>query len=174
VAFVPPPRPPAPPRPSNFHDVMKIAAGPIPPERLQRYADQAIATAIQILDASVARTPTSNGTRDRQRLKAARLLGGYIAGGVLTEAEATAGITAAVARNTDKLTRAWRVIARGFRYGEAVPITITQLEADYHQWQTTHATARPPAAPGRPTSRVIASLTSRLTPRLATTIRSTL
>jgi len=110
----------------------------LPPDRPQRYAAQAIATAVKILDASVARTPTSHGTRDRQRLKAGRLLGGYIAGGVLTEAEAKAGIAAAIERNTDKLQRAWRVIARGLQYGEAAPITLADLEADYRRWVDTH------------------------------------
>jgi VirE N-terminal domain len=147
VAFVAPPAAPARAKPT--HRSLPTA---VPPERQQRYADQAIATAIQILDASVARTPTSNGTRDRQRLKAARLLGGYIAGGVLTEAEAKAGITAAVERNTTKLTRAWRVIERGFRYGEAVPITLAHLEAEYQQWCALHTTRHPTPSPASPTA----------------------
>lgn len=92
----------------------------------------------KILDASVARTPISNGTRDRQRLKASRLLGGYIAGGILTEQEAKAGIATAVERNTDQLQRAWRVIERGLRYGEAVPITLEHLDAEYQRWLATH------------------------------------
>jgi BT4734-like, N-terminal domain len=115
----------------------------LPGDRRQRYADQVIATAIKILDASIARTPTSNGTRDRQRLKASRLLGGYIAGGVLTEAEAKAGIARAVERNTDKLTRAWRVIERGLRYGEAAPITLGQLEDEYQRRVTTYKKSHP-------------------------------
>ena len=150
TAFVPPPAPapahepeaPTPPRPQHH-----VSTGGVPPARQQRYAQQAIATAITILDASVARTPTSNGTRDRQRLKAARLLGGYIAGGVLTEAEAKAEITAAVERNTDNLTRAWRVIDRGLRYGEAAPITLDQLEAEYQRWRDTHPHSHPAPSP---------------------------
>jgi hypothetical protein len=147
VAFAVPPPPPAPPRPTQHRHTTAI-----PPERQQRYAQQAIATAITILDASMARTPTSNGTRDRQRLKAARLLGGYIAGGLLTEAEAKAGITAAVERNTDKLTRAWRVIERGLRYGAAVPISLDQLETDYQQWRETRTTRNPTPSPATPAS----------------------
>src|SRR4029434_9864116 len=46
----------------------------LPGDTCQRYADQAIATAIKILDASIVRSPTSNGPRARQRLKASRLL----------------------------------------------------------------------------------------------------
>jgi len=135
--LVPPVQPPA-PRP-----LRRSRNVTWPTDRRQRYADQAIATAIKILDASVARTSTSNGTRDRQRLKASRLLGGYIAGGVLTEGEAKAGITAAVERNTDKLHRAWRVIERGLRYGEAVPITLDQLEADYQWWLDAYKKSHP-------------------------------
>jgi VirE N-terminal domain len=125
----------------------------LPADRRQRYAEHAIAAAIKILDRSVARTPTSNGTRDRQRLKASRLLGGYIAGGVLTEGEAKAGIAVAIERNTDKLHRAWRVIERGLRYGEASPITLYDLEADYQRWleiyRQSHRTpqAEPPELP---------------------------
>jgi hypothetical protein len=138
IAFVAPPIAPfAPEPPQPARSCM------LPTERRQRYADQAIATAIKILDASVARTPTSNGTRDRQRLKASRLLGGYIAGGVLTEAEAKAGIAAAVERNTGQLNRAWRVIEHGFRYGEAAPITLDQLEAEYERWLNTHKKTSP-------------------------------
>jgi VirE N-terminal domain len=132
---VPPPPPPAPkPMPGGRR------AG-LPLDRYRRYGEQAIATAITILDASV------DGIRDRQRLKASRLLGGYIAGGVLSEAEAKAGIAAAVERNTTKPQRAWRVIARGLGYGEAAPITLEQLEADYDQWRQAH-----PARQGPPSS----------------------
>ena len=137
-AFVAPPRAPCAPTPPQ-----QSRPWTLPTERRQRYADQAIATAIKLLDASVARTPTSKGTRDRQRLKASRLLGGYIAGGVLTEAEAKAGIAAAVERNTGHLNRAWRVIEHGFRYGEAAPITLDQLEAEYELWVNTHTKTSP-------------------------------
>jgi hypothetical protein len=135
IAFVPPPPPPAPPRPSTVSAGAYCAAGPVPPERQQRYADQAIRAAVKMLDASV------DGIRDLQRLKASRLLGGYIAGGILTEAQAKAGIAAAVERNTTKLTRAWRVVERGLRYGEAVPITLGQLEDEYQQWVAIHGRA---------------------------------
>lgn len=138
LAFVAPPLAPFAPKPPQ-----PSRPWTLPTERRQRYADQAIATAIKILDASVARTPTSKGTRDRQRLKASRLLGGYIAGGVLTEAEAKAGIAAAVERNTGQLNRAWRVIEHGLRYGEAAPITLDQLETEYERWVNTHKKTSP-------------------------------
>ena len=142
---VPPPCPPAPkatPRTTPVH---------LSEDHRTRFAEQAIANAVTILDASVARTPTSNGTRDQQRLKASRLLGGYIAGGVLTEADATAGIAAAVERNTTNVARAWRVIARGLQYGAAVPISLMDLEAEYAHWTLTH-TSRPSARSGAPSA----------------------
>jgi hypothetical protein len=132
---VPPVEPPAPtatPRTTPMH---------LPEDHRTRFAEQAIATAVKILDASV------DGIRDQQRLKAGRLLGGYIAGGVLSEAEAKAGIAAAVERNTTNVARAWRVIARGVQYGTAVPIALEDLEAEYAQWIETH-TSRPPAQSG--------------------------
>ena len=114
---------------------------PLSEDHRTRFAAQAIANAIKILDASV------DGIRDQQRLKASRLLGGYIAGGVVSEADATAGIAAAVERNTTHVARAWRVIARGLQYGEAAPIYLTDLEAEYAHWTLTH-TSRPPAQRG--------------------------
>jgi len=171
----PAPRAPAPRSPT-----------PLPADRRQYYASHAIATAITLLDASVAPSPTSHGTRDQQRLKASRLLGGYIAGGILSEPEATAGIAAAVERNTADVDRAWKVIKKGLRYGDARPLSLDDLEADYQQWLKTH-TARPPkprpvpdmtghAPPGAAASwppRGCTSLRSTLAPGLSPTMRST-
>jgi hypothetical protein len=139
VPFVVPPPPPRAPTPTQ-----RPSRAAIPTDRRERYAQQAIATAIKLLDASI------DGIRDQQRLRASRLLGGLIAGGVLSEAEAKAGIAAAVERNTTKLPRAWRVIARGLRYGEAAPITLAQLEDDSQRWRDGY-THRPAASrPSRP------------------------
>ncbi len=129
---VPPVEPPAPkatPRTTPVH---------LSEDHRTRFAEQAIANAIKILDASV------DGIRDQQRLKASRLLGGYIAGGVVSETDAKAGIAAAVERNTTNVARAWRVIARGLQYGAAVPIALEDLEAEHAQWIETH-TYRPPS-----------------------------
>ena len=149
---VPPVEPPAPkatPRTTPVH---------LSEDHRTRFAEQAIANAVKILDASV------DGIRDQQRLKASRLLGGYIAGGVLSEADAKAGIAAAVERNTTNVARAWRVIARGLQYGAAVPIALEDLEAEYAHWIETHTSRPPPsqsgdtsaqdpdAAPGPPSS----------------------
>jgi hypothetical protein len=136
---VPPVEPPAPkatPRTAPVH---------LSADHRTRFAEQALANAIKILDASV------DGIRDQQRLKASRLLGGYIAGRVLSEADAKAGIAAAVERNTTNVARAWRVIARGLQYGAAVPIALEDLEAEYAHWIETH-TSRPPSQSGDPSA----------------------
>jgi|RhiMetdeSRZDD1v2_1073273.scaffolds.fasta_scaffold77675_7 VirE-like protein len=139
IPFEVPPPPPPPPKPAP-HTTRR----PLSDDRQQRYAEQSIATAIKILDASV------DGIRDQQRLKASRLLGGYIAGGVLSAADAKAGIAAAVERNTTKLQRAWLVIERGLQYGEAAPITLEHLEAEYAQWRETYTTRHPRPTPEAP------------------------
>jgi hypothetical protein len=150
VPFMVPPPALSPPKPAPHATHLSLSG-----DRQQRYADQAIVMANKILDASV------DGIRDQQRLKAGRLLGGYIAGGVLSEADAKAGIAAAVERNTTKLQRAWRVIERGLQYGEAAPITLDQLEDEYARWRETHPTsyARPtsdtPAPHDTPTPAIV-------------------
>jgi len=136
VPFVVPPPPPPAPQPTQ-----RPRMTPLPPDRRHRYAQQAIETAIKLLDASV------DGIRDQQRLKASRLLGGYIAGGVLSEAEAKAGIAAALERNTSDSARAWRVIARGLGYGETAPISLDDLDAEYERWRATHPAPRPATTP---------------------------
>ena len=82
--------------------------------------------------------PTATAPVTRSASRPVACSGGYIAGGVLTEADAKAGIAAAVERNTDKLSRAWRVIARGLQYGEAAPITLADLEVEWEQWKKAH------------------------------------
>ena len=67
-------------------------AADLPADRWERYARQALDTAVQMIDASISPTPSSTGTRHETRLKAARLLGGYVAGGILTYGEAWAAL----------------------------------------------------------------------------------
>lgn len=110
----------------------------LPVGRRERYARQALDSAVQMIDASVAPSPTSPGTRHQTRLKAARLLGGYVAGGILSAAEARAALHDAVARNTDDLPRSMKTVEDGLAHGEAQPITLDQLEAERLDWLTTH------------------------------------
>ena len=114
---------------------------PLPADRRQRYAQQAIETAVKMIDTSVPPTATSAGTRHETRLKAARLLGGYVTGGLLSYAEAYAALEAAVARNTDDLPRSMKTIVDGLHHGEQDAITLDQLEQERIDWlQAYHAT----------------------------------
>jgi hypothetical protein len=141
---VPPYQAPAPkpkPPPRQFGEAL-------PADHRERYARQALDTAVQMIDASVPPGPTSSGTRHETRLKAARLLGGYVAGDILTYGEAYAALQEAVARNTTDVTRSMKTIDDGLRHGQAQPITLDQLEAERLHWLEAHRTTQ--AGQGRP------------------------
>jgi hypothetical protein len=121
--YAPPPPKPPPSPPAKFA---------IPCNRCERYAQQAIQTAAAMIDAS---TP---GNRHFARRKAAELLGGYIAGGIVTEADAYAALEQAVKRNTDDLKRSMKTIADGLSHGQARPITLEALEAERQAWIEAH------------------------------------
>lgn len=138
----PAPKPTPPPRPTGE---------PLPADRRERYAQQAIDTAVQMIDASIPPTPSSSGTRHETRLKAARLLGGYVAGGILTHAEAYTALQEAVARNTDDHARSMKTVEDGLRHGHAQPITLEALEAERLDWLDAHrATLAGQARPAVP------------------------
>lgn len=116
LMVIPPPRPPAPPRPAD-------KTRDIPSDRRERYAQQATFTAVKIIDAS---TP---GNRHHARTKAGYLLGGYVAGNVLSKAEARAALEEAVRRNTDDFDRSMRTIDDCLQAGMAKAISLEDLEA---------------------------------------------
>jgi VirE N-terminal domain len=96
------------------------------------YAVRAIRTAVQMIQAAVL------GTRHHTRLKAARLLGGYVAGGLLTEEQAYAALAEALVGHTEDLDRALKTAEDGLRYGQACPITLDALEAERQAWVSAH------------------------------------
>ncbi len=105
----------APPQPTN---------GSVPADAdRQRHAQQAIETATRMIDASIPPTATTAGTRHPARLKASRLLGGYVAGNILSYTEASAALKAAVTRNTDDIVRSIKTIIDGLAYGQQAAIT---------------------------------------------------
>lgn len=126
VRVDPPPRPPTPP----------CRPWPISADRRARYAEQAIQTAVAIIDASIP------GSRHHHRLRASTLIGGYVGGGVLSYDEAYAALEAAVARNTDDLGRSLKTIADGLRHGQARPISLEELEAERRDWIERHRPSR--------------------------------
>ncbi len=129
-----------PPAPKVKH-TSPSASAPLPADRRQRYAQQAIKTATEMIDASVPPTATSAGIRHETRLKASRLLGGYVVGGILPYAEAYAALEAAVARNTEDLPRSMKTIADGLHHGEHDAITLEDLERERQEWLHAHRTA---------------------------------
>src|SRR5439155_19248578 len=112
----------------------------IPSDRRERYAQQALDTAVKITDASTL------GNRHQARTKAAYLLGGYVAGGVLDYSEAYAALEAAVVRNTDNLPAAMRTIDDCLHAGMDAAIILEHLDAARHRWLVEHHTMSAPTA----------------------------
>jgi hypothetical protein len=109
------------------------------------YGAQAIRTTVQMIESAVL------GTRHHARLKAARLLGGYIAGGLLSEDQAYGALAQALVGHTEDLKRALKTVEDGLAYGQAHPITLEALEAErrarLREHQSRHAATHwdPPA-----------------------------
>jgi len=123
------PPPPAPPKPKP---TLTATADPLTTDRRQRYGQQAIDTASKIIDAS------TRGNRHEARLRASRLLGGYISGGVLSYDEAYTALKGVVERNTDDVPRSLKTIVDGLRHGQDHPITFDELEAQHLDWLQAH------------------------------------
>jgi hypothetical protein len=94
----------------------------------QGYAERAIDTAVRMIQTA------GLGTRHHARLRAARLLGGYIAGGLLSHDQAYGALAQALVGHTDDLDRALKTVQDGLAYGAAHPITLEALEAERHAW----------------------------------------
>jgi hypothetical protein len=92
------------------------------------YGERAVKTAVEMIRSA------SLGTRHHSRLRASRLLGGYVAGGLLSEEEAYAALTRALAGYTEDLPRALKTVEDGLNYGQAHPITLEALEAEREDW----------------------------------------
>jgi hypothetical protein len=78
------------------------------------------------------------GTRHHTRLRAARLLGGYVAGGMLSEERAYGVLAQALVGYTEDLPRALRTVEDGLRYGQARPIQLQDLERERQAWLDQH------------------------------------
>jgi hypothetical protein len=125
---VPPPRPPLPPpRPASPAT-----------DRRAHALQQAITRAVRLIEHSRPATPSTPGTRHRNRLKAARLLGGYVAGGLLTHTEAYAILAAVVRHHTTHFDRSMRTIADGLQYGALAPVYFEDLEQERLAWCAAH------------------------------------
>lgn len=81
-------------------------------------------------------------------LKAARLMGGYIAGGIITELDAIAALEYEISQkaNVKNLKSAYRTINAGIEYGKEYPITLEQKLAEREMYlaQSGIQTIKPP------------------------------
>jgi hypothetical protein len=100
--------------------------------RREDYAVRAIRTAVQMIQAAVL------GTRHHTRLKASRLLGGFVTGGVLSYDQAYTVLEHALNGHTDDMAAALRTVKDGLAYGQAYPITLEALEAERQAWLEAH------------------------------------
>ena len=133
------PHVPAPPSPRRL----------ISKSRCDYYAQWAIDTAIKMIDTS---TP---GNRHHARTKAAFLLGGYVAGDMLTINEARAALAAAVARNTEHFERSMRTIEDCLQAGMKAAITLEHLEQERSAWLRAYESRTFPDMLGRETPHTI-------------------
>ena len=157
VYAVPPPMAtPPPPRPAP-----RPAGHPLPTDTVQRQVQRALETAIHMIDVSVP------GHQHFARCRAAYLLGGFIGGGLLTYNEAYSALKDPVLRTAKNVAKAMKDIVDCLKAGEAKPITLADLEADWEQWKTAHPR---PTLPTRP----LGSLATRLASRVSTTLGRTL
>lgn len=118
VPPLPTPEPPPPPRVATYH----------PPHDRYDYAELAIKTAVEMIESAPL------GIRHHTRLRAARLLGGYVAGGLLSEAQAYCALAQALVGHTENLGRALKTVEDGLSYGQAQPITLEDLETERRAW----------------------------------------
>jgi hypothetical protein len=103
-------------------------------DRREQYLQQAIDRACRLIVDSIPPTATSPGTRHRSRLKAARLLGGYVAGDFLSYGDAYAILEGIVQHHTAHFSKSMRTIADGLRYGMRTPVHYEDLEQERLAW----------------------------------------
>lgn len=97
----------------------------------QRFANHALRVASDMVRQSV------DGEKHGTLLRAARLLGGYVAGGILSEDSAIRLLEQEIGHkpNIDSLNGAYKTIRDGLEYGKAEPITLEQKLAEWQVWQ---------------------------------------
>jgi hypothetical protein len=66
------------------------------------------------------------------------LLGGYVAGGLMSEDQAYGALAEALVGHTEDLERALKTVEDGLAYGQAQPITLEALEAERQAWLDRH------------------------------------
>lgn len=97
----------------------------------ERFARWALTNACNMVRDSV------DGEKHGTLLRAARLLGGYIAGGIVSESEAVAVLQAEIGckAGVDDMRAAHTTIEKGLAYGMAEPITLEQKLQEMELWR---------------------------------------
>jgi hypothetical protein len=113
-------------------------------DRREQYVQQAIARARRLITESVPPTSTTQGNRHFNRLKASRLLGGYVGGGFLSYSAAYALLEGLVQHHTAHVARSMRTIADGLRDGMRTPVHYEDLEGERLAWCAAHGYATTP------------------------------
>jgi hypothetical protein len=116
-------------------------------ERREMYGKWAIDNAVRMIDESVAPRGDIHGNRHQARLRAARLLGGYVAGGLLDYWKAREALADAVQRNTDDFTAAMQTVDDGLANGQSSPITFEDKERERGEYLRRQADSQPASVP---------------------------
>jgi hypothetical protein len=151
---VPPLLPPPIPEPCTYANHEQVSSSD-PIYDPQPDVDRALHTAVQMIQSA------SMGARHYSRLKAARLLGGYVGGGLMTEDQAYGALAQALVGHTDDLERALKTVADGLKYGQSHPITLDALTIERDEWirqhRNTHSRQQwmPPGDPWEGTNTLI-------------------
>jgi len=124
--------PPAAQAPAAAVSTLQFWYAPVSGDRRARYARQALDRATQMIDQSVP------GQQHYARCQAVYLLGGYTGGNLLTYTEAYAALEAAVRRTAQDVPKAMKDIVDCLTAGQAKPITVEELEADWQRWKEAH------------------------------------
>lgn len=107
-------------------------------DRRRHYVDQAIDRAVQLIEKSYPSGQGHPGNRHHSRLKAARLLGGYVGSGMLSYDEAFSVLQMVVEQNTLHPIKSMKTVADGLRFGMRTPVTFEQLEQERVAWCAQH------------------------------------
>lgn len=101
------------------------------PDDVEYYRQQALTVAANMVK------DAPDGEKHGTLLRAARLLGGYVAGGIVTENEAEQVLQIEIRHraNVDNVELAYRTIKNGIEYGKAQPITLEDKLSQREQWQ---------------------------------------
>jgi hypothetical protein len=126
-----PPAPTPEPTPKTRSVVVHSSTHP------QDSTERAIQTAVEMIQTA------QLGTRHHTRLRVARLLGGFVAGGLLTDERAYGVLAQALVGHTDNLVAALKTVEAGLAYGKDHPITLKALETERLAWLEAHRKTSP-------------------------------